>query len=309
LRLTVNLSARQLLQPNLLAMLRETLAETGLPTYALELEIAEDIPTGQFDPAALDELRAMGLKISIDDFGIGSSLATLSAWPLNTLKIDCSFVQGMLTNDSDRAIVAATISVAHQLNLEVVAEGVETEEQLAFLRAQQCDEMQGYLFSSPLPAEELTRLLQDEDRRRLPLPDLNERLDLAIRAQAGRHIGYALVNEDLIILMSNPRFNRWGKEHPTDLRGQFLPEVWPELVGVEDDLRQLLHTQEEVFSLPQVYRLTGAWRQEEDGPPTPIRCRRVHPAPRGATARAGPRGCLLDARKHRAPHRPEPRPR
>src|SRR5690606_7124407 len=108
----------------------------------------------------LDRLREMGVCIAIDDFGTGySSLQYLARLPLDALKIDRSFVTGMAENSTDREIVSTVISLAHHLQLKVVAEGVETEQQAQMLRQAQCDEMQGYLFAKPMPGHEVERLL------------------------------------------------------------------------------------------------------------------------------------------------------
>ncbi len=278
LRVAVNMSARQLRQQNVLALIKDTLAETGLPAHALELEITEGIMTQNIDFMVLEELRDMGIKISIDDFGIGSSLEGLKQFPLNTLKIDQSFVRGMTTEAGDRAIITAMINMAHGLNLRVIAEGVETEDQLAFLQGQACDEIQGYLFSRPVPAKVLTELLQEKDSRRLNLQVLNKTSELSIQAQATRNIGYALLNEQLIILTSNESFNCWGQgvyselvqEELINLAGRFLPELFPELLGLEDTLSQLArstalrqaqddasglaHKQGQTFTIPQIHR-------------------------------------------------------
>jgi EAL domain-containing protein (putative c-di-GMP-specific phosphodiesterase class I) len=110
--------------------------------------------------AVLSEMKRSGIHISIDDFGTGySSLSYLNRFPIDKLKIDQSFVRGMLTNQGDAAIVRAVITLAHSLKLKVVAEGVETKEQLAFLHLLKCDEVQGYLFSKPLPAQTFEQLL------------------------------------------------------------------------------------------------------------------------------------------------------
>lgn len=161
LRLTVNVSSRQFQDQNLPELIAKLLAETGLAGQTLELEIIENgiVKNNDFNIDALHQLRAMGLQISIDDFGLDSSLDCLKRLPLDTLKIDQSFVKGMAGDGDDAAIITAIIAMAHSLNLKVIAEGVATEEQLAFLQAQQCDEVQGYLFSQPVPANELTKLL------------------------------------------------------------------------------------------------------------------------------------------------------
>lgn len=164
LRVTVNFSARQFEHPNLAALIRTVLKETGLAASALELEITESIAMKDigFSGAILTELSAHGVHISIDDFGTGSSsLRYLKRFPIDTLKIDQTFVRDLASDVSDAAITAAMIAMAHSLELKVIAEGVETEQQLAFLRSRQCDEMQGYLFSPPVPAEAFMKLLQE----------------------------------------------------------------------------------------------------------------------------------------------------
>jgi diguanylate cyclase (GGDEF)-like protein len=165
LRLAVNLSARQFEQPDLTEMIARVLAETGLDPRCLELELTESSVMKNADASAavLGELKRSGIHISIDDFGTGySSLSYLNRFPLDKLKVDQSFVRGMLSNQGDAAIVRAVITLAHSLKLKVVAEGVETKEQLAFLHLLKCDEMQGYLFSKPLPAAAFERLLMEE---------------------------------------------------------------------------------------------------------------------------------------------------
>lgn len=161
-RMGVNLSVRQLQRQNLIGTIAHVLNETGLDPNYLELELTESIimKSNESTMAELRELNLGGIEISIDDFGTGySSLSYLKRLPIDTLKIDKSFVQEVTTDPDDAAIVAAIITMAHTLKLKVVAEAVETVEQLAFLRELKCDQMQGYLFSKPLPAEEITRLL------------------------------------------------------------------------------------------------------------------------------------------------------
>ncbi len=164
LRVTVNFSARQFEHPNLAELIRTVLKETGLAASALELEITESIAMKDVDFSGeiLTELSADGIHISIDDFGTGSSsLRYLKRFPIDILKIDQTFVRDLTSDSSDAAITAAMITMAHALELKVIAEGVETEEQLAFLRSRRCDEMQGYLFSRPVPTEAFTKLLHE----------------------------------------------------------------------------------------------------------------------------------------------------
>lgn len=160
----VNLSAAQLRQPDLASFVTDLLTETGLEARHLELELTESalIENPLMATAALRRLKDVGLQLAIDDFGTGySSLAYLSRFPVDKLKIDRSFVEGVVSDDPAAAVIATSIiALAHQLRLKVVAEGVETAAQLEFLRTHGCDEMQGYLFSAPLPAAALAELLR-----------------------------------------------------------------------------------------------------------------------------------------------------
>jgi diguanylate cyclase (GGDEF)-like protein/PAS domain S-box-containing protein len=163
IRVTVNLSGSQFRQETLLGTIDQVLRDTGLDPHYLELELTESIimKDAEATITMLYKLKSMGLRLSIDDFGTGySSLSYLKRFPLDTLKVDRSFVRNVTTDPDDAAITTAIIAMAHSLNLKVIAEGVETEKQLAFLSKQKCDEMQGYLFSPPVPAAVLTQLLQ-----------------------------------------------------------------------------------------------------------------------------------------------------
>ena len=154
----VNLSARQFQQPELVDMIREAIQETGIEPGHLEVEITESnaMQNAENTMFILRELKALGVRISMDDFGTGySSLNYLKRFPIDTLKLDRSFVKDVTTDPSDAAIVTAVIEMAHSLSISVVAEGVEREEQLDFLRRQGCDTIQGFLFSKPLPAPDL----------------------------------------------------------------------------------------------------------------------------------------------------------
>jgi diguanylate cyclase (GGDEF)-like protein len=157
LRVAVNLSARQFQQPDLAEQVRRALRETGFPPHCLEIEITETnaMQNAEATLHTFAELKALGVRISIDDFGIGySSLGTLKRLPIDALKIDRSFIRDITTDPDDAAIVTAVIALAHTLKLQVVAEGVDAEEQLTFLRAYGCDLMQGHLFGPAAPAEE-----------------------------------------------------------------------------------------------------------------------------------------------------------
>jgi len=162
LSMSVNLSARQFQQPDLVGQIRGAIADTGVEPRLVELEITESnaMQNAENTIYTLRELKTLGVRIAMDDFGTGySSLNYLKRFPIDTLKLDQSFVTGIRTDGSDAAIVSAVISMAHSLHLEVVAEGVESEEQLAFLALQRCDRIQGFLFSEPLPAEALEPML------------------------------------------------------------------------------------------------------------------------------------------------------
>ncbi len=164
LRLAVNLSARQFKQRNLLHAVAQVLADTGLEAAHLELELTESMVMHNVEQATaiMTNLKALGVQLSIDDFGTGySSLAYLRHFPIDVLKIDKTFVSDITHSIDDAAIVRAIISLAHSLRLKVIAEGVETEQQLAFLRQHGCDQMQGYLFSRPLAAAAFEALLHE----------------------------------------------------------------------------------------------------------------------------------------------------
>ncbi|CDH43353.1 bifunctional diguanylate cyclase/phosphodiesterase [Candidatus Contendibacter odensensis] len=158
----VNLSALQFQRTDLLDAVNQALTECGLAPEWLELELTESILIQDTDNAlrTVRQLRAMGLRLSIDDFGTGySSLSYLQKLAVHTLKIDQSFVRGLASDADSAAIVRAVVQLAHSLKLNTIAEGVETDFQLAFLRNQGCDQVQGYYFSRPLPAVEFARLL------------------------------------------------------------------------------------------------------------------------------------------------------
>lgn len=169
MRLSVNFSARQFQQATFVANVAQTLKETGLDPCWLELELTESSIMKDQEEAVekLHELRRMGIRIAIDDFGTGySSLSYLRSFPIDTLKIDKSFVQDICSDPQDAAIVQAIVTVGHALDLTVIAEGVETPEQLEFLNQLRCDALQGFLFSKSLSTEDFEALLLEQRRLR-----------------------------------------------------------------------------------------------------------------------------------------------
>jgi len=162
LSMAVNLSAAQLERPELTLRMCEILAEFDIAPDQLELELTESMVMANAEQSVriLGELKSIGVRVAIDDFGTGySSLAYLKRLPIDTLKIDQEFVGDVTIDPDDAAITSTIITMAHSLDLNVIAEGVETPEQLAFLRAQGCDEIQGYWLSMPLPAEACLRFI------------------------------------------------------------------------------------------------------------------------------------------------------
>ena len=171
-QVSVNLSARQLDQPRLAQQVAQVLADARLDPARLELEITESAVTRSPTQAAarLRELRDLGVSLAIDDFGTGySSLSYLRSFPLCTLKIDRSFVKDLPADEDAAALTAGVIALAHRLRMKVVAEGVETLEQLGYLRGNGCDEIQGYYLSKPISADEMSRFLE-RDLRNLVSP-------------------------------------------------------------------------------------------------------------------------------------------
>jgi EAL domain-containing protein (putative c-di-GMP-specific phosphodiesterase class I) len=156
--ISVNLSLRQFQQYDIVQSVRRVLAETGLDAGALELEITETaaMQNAESTVEILQSLRELGVSIAIDDFGTGySSLNYLKRFPITAVKIDRAFIRDLGTSEGDAAIVSAVVGIARALKLRVIAEGVETQEQLAFLRRRSCDAAQGYLFSRPVSASAL----------------------------------------------------------------------------------------------------------------------------------------------------------
>ncbi|MDC7785816.1 EAL domain-containing protein [Rhodoplanes sp. TEM] len=170
LRVAVNLSPRQFADESLLADIEAALAQSGLRPDLLELEITETVVVENFERTLplLTALRERGVHLAIDDFGTGySSMALVKQFPVDTIKIDSSFIRDVLDNPDDAAIAEAILALGKALDVAIVAEGVETEAQEAFLRARGCDQIQGYLFSRPLPADEIAAFVASYELSRL----------------------------------------------------------------------------------------------------------------------------------------------
>ncbi|MCB9720947.1 MAG: EAL domain-containing protein [Candidatus Omnitrophica bacterium] len=162
--IAVNFSARQFEQGGLPELIQDVIAKTGVEAFTLEIEITESIAMKNIEHSikTLTELKELGMKIAIDDFGVGySSFGCLKYFPIDHLKIDRTFIRDIPDNKDSKAITRAMISLTHALDLHVVAEGVETAEQLAFLKDNGCDSVQGYFFAKPMPVAEATKFLED----------------------------------------------------------------------------------------------------------------------------------------------------
>jgi len=163
LRIDVNFSARQLQQKDTLQTIEQILHETDMDAQFLDIEITESIAIEDHSIVILNELSKMGITTSIDDFGTGySSLGSLKRFPINNIKIDKSFIDDISRNTDVEAIVRAIIAMAHTLKINIIAEGVETQEQLEFLQRNSCDEIQGFICSRPVTEKEFTELLKGE---------------------------------------------------------------------------------------------------------------------------------------------------
>jgi diguanylate cyclase (GGDEF)-like protein len=171
-RVAVNLSVRQFAGNKLPELVRQVLLDTGLPAQVLELEVTESLALQSVSSTlgTLHECKSLGVKLAMDDFGTGySSLSYLKRYPLNALKIDQSFVRNITQDAGDAAITRAIVAMAHSFGMSVIAEGVETTEQLEFLRTLGCEEFQGYLFSRPVPALEAVKCFSGYQGRVDPL--------------------------------------------------------------------------------------------------------------------------------------------
>ncbi|MGZ3239738.1 MAG: EAL domain-containing protein, partial [Burkholderiaceae bacterium] len=189
---SVNVASRQFVVGSLEADVLSSLNKYGIEPALLELELTESSLMSNVEKtiSILSNLKALGVQISIDDFGTGySSLAYLKRFPIDKLKVDIAFIRDVTTNPDDAAITLAVIKMAHSLKLTVIAEGVETEEQLTFLQRHSCDEIQGYYFSRPVDEQKLQQLIIDEKH----LPVMSENL-------TGQKQTLLLVDDDPIAL-------------------------------------------------------------------------------------------------------------
>src|SRR2546423_1453783 len=169
--MAVNLSPRQFADERLLHDVDDALAASGMSPVLLQLEVTESMVMRNVARAIkiLKAVQSRGIRLAIDDFGTGySSMSLMKQFPIDTIKIDRSFVRDLPNDSEDQAIAQAIISMGKALGMTVIAEGVETAEQQAFLRNHFCDEMQGFLFSKPLPAQQMADLLSDEPRLASP---------------------------------------------------------------------------------------------------------------------------------------------
>jgi EAL domain-containing protein (putative c-di-GMP-specific phosphodiesterase class I) len=174
MRVAVNVAASQFQHGNLLETIRRALQQAQLEPHFLELELTESaVMTNPEDSVGiLESLSRMGVLVSVDDFGTGySSMSYLRRFPIDKLKIDRGFIRDLMTRPDDASIVRAIISLAHSLRLKVVAEGVETQEQLGFLRSLGCDQYQGHHFSPPLPAQDFGDLVRQQAENDRPLSE------------------------------------------------------------------------------------------------------------------------------------------
>ena len=184
-RIAVNVSGRQFRRSDLVHVVEEALRQSGTPASALEIEVTESLfmDESAHAVAVLSQLRQMGAQVAIDDFGTGySSMSYLKRLPVDVLKVDQSFIADMTDNHDTRAIAKAIINLAHTLNKSVVAEGVETAEQLVLLKRWRCNRVQGYYFSRPLLPERFLELLQERRPASEPTHDAVAPIGSALRA-------------------------------------------------------------------------------------------------------------------------------
>ena len=286
IRMAVNLSVRQFAQPDLVEYIASVLAETALEPECLEIELTESLVMDDVEQSVgiLHRLKTLGLQMSIDDFGTGySSLAYLTRLPIDLLKIDQSFVRESDSADGV-AIIKAIISMAHSLGIRVIAEGVETEAQCDLLRLNNCDEIQGYLFSKPMEAEKIGVLLMENKR----LPDKLLRIDKPKRTlllvddepNTTSALKRIFRHTDLQILTANsgPAGLDVLANHPVDVivSDQQMPglsgieflktvkDLYPDTIRIEMSAATQLHSVTETVNEGVAYKcLNKPWNEDE----------------------------------------------
>ena len=253
IRVAVNVSARQFHSGNLEAIVMEALNRHGIAPERLELELTESMLMDHPDLAVeqLEKLKRIGVKLSLDDFGTGySSLAYLSRFPIDALKIDQSFVRDIVTEPDAAKIATSIIDLARHMHLRVVAEGVETEAQMGYLKKNHCDEMQGYYFSKPIPADEFSSLMRQEkpiaaadeggDSRTLLVvdddPGILSLIQLLLRGRGYRVLVARSAYEGMELLARNPVQVILSDQRMPEVSGvEFLErakELYPDTVRI-----------------------------------------------------------------------------
>ncbi|MBI4985841.1 MAG: EAL domain-containing protein, partial [Rhodocyclales bacterium] len=282
----VNLSARQFVAQDIVGVAAGVLQETGLDPSCLELELTESAVMADADAfiQATEKLKGLAITLSIDDFGTGfSSLSYLKRFAIDRLKIDQSFVHDIAHDPNSAAIALAVISLAHSLNLSAIAEGVETEAQLNFLRARDCDEMQGFYFSRPVPAAEFERMLRERIRMVFPTSsNLPQRTLLLVDDEPGilaalrrllRREGYTiltagsgiegldlLASHDVGVVISDARMPQMsGPEFLNNMRRMYPDTVRIMLTGYTD-----LNAVSDAVNRGELFKfLTKPWHDDE----------------------------------------------
>jgi EAL domain-containing protein (putative c-di-GMP-specific phosphodiesterase class I) len=228
---SVNVSPRQFREADLVETVAEVLTETGLEARYLELELTENLVMHDAPQlvAMLDELKRLGVQIAVDDFGTGySSLSYLKRFPVDRLKVDRSFVEDIAADADDAAIVHAIIALGHNLGMRVVAEGVESEGQLCFLRMNDCDEAQGFLISRPVSARNLPRLLSRLHDRQYDDCDQQQSGDLVkepvpalgVRVMAGSQCQHQPIAPDVIANQQGNQYELDAQPAGVQVRGR-----------------------------------------------------------------------------------------
>ncbi len=279
---SVNVSALQFKQSDLAKSAIKAITESGLAPHFVELELTESMLMSHFEQtlAALKELKAFGVRFSIDDFGTGySSLNYLKHFPIDKLKIDISFVTDIVTDADNAAIVKAMIAMGHSLELKVIAKGVETEAQAGYLRTLHCDEMQGFYFSRPVPAQEIAALLEQHpplrngsgDERILLLVDDEANVISALR-RILRRDGYHILTADnaqegLELLAKHPVGVILSDQRMPGMTGiEFLSKVkvmYPNIVRMVLSGYTEVNTMRDAINRGAIYKfLTKPWEDE-----------------------------------------------